>query len=60
VPKSLDERSSFRHYNTHMTRRHTMKAAIFTIIALIALSSDVAMPPKDAALEVAATYSTTI
>jgi hypothetical protein len=37
-----------------------MKAAIFTIIALIALSSEVAMPPKDAALEVATTYSTTI
>lgn len=37
-----------------------MKAAIFTIIALIALSDTVAMPPKDAAHEVAATYSTTI
>lgn len=43
-----------------MTRTATIKAAIFTIIALIALSDTVAMPPKNDSIEVATTISITI
>lgn len=43
-----------------MSNANTIKAAIFTIIALIALSDTVAMPQKEAATDSATTISITI
>lgn len=43
-----------------MTHTNTIKAAIFTIIAMVAFSSTVAMPQKEAAADTTTTISTTI